>query len=228
MSGQVHIADAFEWGGRTTDGRLEQRDLSAHDLIAGIVTELLTADAKLVEIFGDAIYRVPYRIEQDWDTLPLVQVYADSVVEDQRPGKFAGQAIAIFVTVMFDATISRELQTTTVTGGKGWEPSQGTLVRHIQQILRTALLLDTMVGTLIAPVTLPLARIAQPGDLALFDLEDVNTPRVARVQELSWLYDVKLNHDTGTTLVLVTHEREIAEKANRIVRLVDGKIDGQG
>ena len=32
-------------------------------------------------------------------------------------------------------------------------------------------------------------------------------------------------HDAGNTIILVTHEPDIAEHAHRIVRLVDGEVD---
>ncbi len=34
-----------------------------------------------------------------------------------------------------------------------------------------------------------------------------------------------LNEDKGTTMVLVTHDEEIAERADGVVRLVDGRVD---
>ena len=32
-------------------------------------------------------------------------------------------------------------------------------------------------------------------------------------------------HDQGRTIVLITHEREVAESAQRVVRILDGQID---
>jgi putative ABC transport system ATP-binding protein len=32
-------------------------------------------------------------------------------------------------------------------------------------------------------------------------------------------------HDSGNTVILVTHEEDIAQRANRIIRLFDGMID---
>ena len=37
---------------------------------------------------------------------------------------------------------------------------------------------------------------------------------------------VELNQEEGTTLVLVTHDTELASKAHRIVRLAGGRIVG--
>lgn len=36
---------------------------------------------------------------------------------------------------------------------------------------------------------------------------------------------LKLNRDTGTTLVMVTHDEQLAAKAHRRIELVDGRID---
>jgi putative ABC transport system ATP-binding protein len=35
---------------------------------------------------------------------------------------------------------------------------------------------------------------------------------------------VRLNGDLGTTLVLVTHDRDLASKARRTIRLADGRL----
>ena len=35
---------------------------------------------------------------------------------------------------------------------------------------------------------------------------------------------VELNHDAQTTLVLVTHDPELADRAHRVIRLSDGEI----
>jgi putative ABC transport system ATP-binding protein len=37
----------------------------------------------------------------------------------------------------------------------------------------------------------------------------------------------QLNHEKGLTLVLVTHDDKIAAQSNRIIRLVDGRIDNE-
>ena len=36
----------------------------------------------------------------------------------------------------------------------------------------------------------------------------------------------ELNHESGTTLVLVTHDSELAERAGRVIRLRDGELVG--
>jgi putative ABC transport system ATP-binding protein len=38
---------------------------------------------------------------------------------------------------------------------------------------------------------------------------------------------VELNRDVGTTLVLVTHDPDLASRAHRIIRLLDGRMIGQ-
>jgi putative ABC transport system ATP-binding protein len=37
---------------------------------------------------------------------------------------------------------------------------------------------------------------------------------------------VKLNHDSGTTFVLVTHDPELAAQTDRTIRLADGRLVG--
>ena len=34
----------------------------------------------------------------------------------------------------------------------------------------------------------------------------------------------ELNREAGTTLVLVTHDRDLAERARRVIRLSDGQV----
>ena len=37
---------------------------------------------------------------------------------------------------------------------------------------------------------------------------------------------VEHRRDAGLTLVMVTHDERIAERSDRVIRLVDGRIDG--
>ncbi|MDD4327259.1 MAG: lipoprotein-releasing ABC transporter ATP-binding protein LolD, partial [Eubacteriales bacterium] len=41
------------------------------------------------------------------------------------------------------------------------------------------------------------------------------------------IYDLmrKINEDFGTTFIIITHDRKIAEKADRIVEIKDGRIN---
>jgi putative ABC transport system ATP-binding protein len=36
----------------------------------------------------------------------------------------------------------------------------------------------------------------------------------------------ELNHELGTTLVLVTHDHDLASRARRVIRLADGRMIG--
>ncbi|MEL2574402.1 ABC transporter ATP-binding protein, partial [Escherichia coli] len=35
---------------------------------------------------------------------------------------------------------------------------------------------------------------------------------------------VKLNKEQNTTIIMVTHDREVAEKADRIIHILDGRV----
>ncbi len=37
----------------------------------------------------------------------------------------------------------------------------------------------------------------------------------------------KLNNDEGITIVIVTHEQDVAEHCKRIVRMRDGRVEGE-
>jgi putative ABC transport system ATP-binding protein len=37
----------------------------------------------------------------------------------------------------------------------------------------------------------------------------------------------KLNRDEGITIVIVTHERDVGEHCKRIIRMRDGRIEGE-
>ena len=39
---------------------------------------------------------------------------------------------------------------------------------------------------------------------------------------------VKLNKEQNTTIIMVTHDREVAEKADRIIHILDGRVQGRG
>ena len=38
----------------------------------------------------------------------------------------------------------------------------------------------------------------------------------------------KLNAETGTTIIIVTHDMAIARRSRRVIRLVDGKVEYDG
>ena len=50
---------------------------------------------------------------------------------------------------------------------------------------------------------------------------NLDTQRSHEIMELSW----KLNRDQGITVLMVTHEADMANYARRIVRFVDGVVD---
>ena len=50
---------------------------------------------------------------------------------------------------------------------------------------------------------------------------NLDTHRSLEIMDLIW----RLNHDQGITVLMVTHEQEMAQYARRIVRFVDGMVD---
>ena len=50
---------------------------------------------------------------------------------------------------------------------------------------------------------------------------NLDTHRSLEIMELIW----RLNHERGITVLMVTHEPEMAAYARRIVRFVDGVVD---
>ncbi|MED7646760.1 UNVERIFIED_CONTAM: ATP-binding cassette domain-containing protein, partial [Bifidobacterium breve] len=34
----------------------------------------------------------------------------------------------------------------------------------------------------------------------------------------------RLNHEEGTTIIMVTHDRHVAEKCDRVIKIIDGRI----
>jgi putative ABC transport system ATP-binding protein len=67
----------------------------------------------------------------------------------------------------------------------------------------------------------------------------VNTPAIVWADEPTGALDsetsaeivdllVRLNKEQGQTFVLVTHDASVARRAHRIVRMRDGRIEGDG
>jgi putative ABC transport system ATP-binding protein len=71
------------------------------------------------------------------------------------------------------------------------------------------------------------ARAIVTAPRVLFADEPTGNLDTARSREIMELLSV-LNRDRGITVVMVTHEREMAAYARRIVRFVDGKVDSDG
>ncbi len=69
-----------------------------------------------------------------------------------------------------------------------------------------------------------IARAIVTAPRVLFADEPTGNLDTARSREIMELLSV-LNRDRGITVVMVTHEREMAAYAKRIVRFVDGKVD---
>ncbi len=69
------------------------------------------------------------------------------------------------------------------------------------------------------------AIVSQP-DVLLADepTGNLDTNRSREVMELL----SELNHEEGITIIMVTHEREMAQYADRIIKFVDGKIASDG
>ncbi|HEY4724058.1 MAG TPA: ATP-binding cassette domain-containing protein, partial [Anaerolineae bacterium] len=72
-----------------------------------------------------------------------------------------------------------------------------------------------------------IARAIVTAPRVLFADEPTGNLDTARSREIMELLSV-LNRDRGITVVMVTHEREMAAYARRIVRFVDGKVDSDG
>jgi putative ABC transport system ATP-binding protein len=69
-----------------------------------------------------------------------------------------------------------------------------------------------------------IARAIVTAPRVLFADEPTGNLDTARSREIMELLSV-LNRDRGITVVMVTHEREMAAYAKRIVRFVDGRVD---
>ncbi len=72
-----------------------------------------------------------------------------------------------------------------------------------------------------------IARAIVTAPRVLFADEPTGNLDTARSREIMELLGV-LNRDRGITVVMVTHEREMAAYAKRIVRFVDGRVDSDG
>ena len=74
-------------------------------------------------------------------------------------------------------------------------------------------------------VAIARAMITEPGillaDEPIGQLDSVSTDRVMDILS-------GINKESGTTLILVTHERRVAEKAGRIITIKDGEICTDG
>ena len=59
------------------------------------------------------------------------------------------------------------------------------------------------------------------------DLIETNTFGATRIAQADYGMEAlvpELNREAGTTLVLVTHDRDLAERARRVIRLSDGQV----
>ena len=71
-------------------------------------------------------------------------------------------------------------------------------------------------------VAIARAIVTQPAVLLADEpTGNLDTQRSHEIMELLW----RLNHDQGITVLMVTHETEMAQYARRIVRFVDGVVD---
>ena len=57
--------------------------------------------------------------------------------------------------------------------------------------------------------------------MCIRDRGNLDTQRSVEIMELLW----RLNADHGITVLMVTHEPDMAQYARRIVRFVDGVVD---
>ena len=71
-------------------------------------------------------------------------------------------------------------------------------------------------------VAIARANVTQPAVLLADEpTGNLDTQRSHEIMELLW----RLNHDQGITVLMVTHEADMAAYARRIVRFVDGVVD---
>ena len=71
-------------------------------------------------------------------------------------------------------------------------------------------------------VAIARAIVTQPAVLLADEpIGNLDTQRSHEIMELLW----RLNHDQGITVLMVTHEADMAAYARRIVRFVDGVVD---
>ncbi|MBI1776023.1 MAG: ABC transporter ATP-binding protein [Proteobacteria bacterium] len=74
-------------------------------------------------------------------------------------------------------------------------------------------------------VALARAFVASP-PLLLADEPTGNLDLATGAQVMDLLFEKR--RTAGATLILITHDRDLAARADRIVRLVDGRVDGEG
>lgn len=110
----------------------------------------------------------------------------------------------------------------------GWLSKKSDILRKARELLERLRLghrlnqkVNRLSGGESQRVAIARALIAEP-EIILCDEPTGNLDQATsrEIQEIIW----DMNHRTGQTFVLVTHDENIARKANRVVHLVDGCI----
>jgi hypothetical protein len=175
-------------GNFTTDG-----EVAPEDIIAGRVLEVLQANAKLVEIFGDRIEKLESRAPFDFRTFPRLQVYCSSTTETQSPTRVDANKVRVYIGIRFDA-----LNVSVVT-------AYGATISSVRKVIAVALKANKSLKVQINGTTdVPLAMELETGQTSWLWDPSPTDARIAGTLETEWVYRVHVDHDTQRIINLQT------------------------